>query len=141
MLQVVEKHSVKALYLAPAAIRDMMAHGSEPVLRHDRSSLEARPLPHATMPMCLSWCMHSDQSKCVLVDADKRTLRALFIIFNIIFLRRVMSWWATRTFRSTAAFASSTGYFPHELCAIANAGDNTAPGWPLGATLVEGCVS
>ena len=39
---VVEKYRVKAIYIAPTAIRDMMAHGEEPVKRHDRSSLEVR---------------------------------------------------------------------------------------------------
>jgi acetyl-CoA synthetase len=39
---VVEKYRVKAIYIAPTAIRDMMAHGEAPVRRHDRSSLEVR---------------------------------------------------------------------------------------------------
>ena len=56
-MQVVEKHRVKALYLAPTAIRDMMAHGNEPVLRHDRSSIEVHP--HACAGVRgrgLRWC-------------------------------------------------------------------------------------
>jgi hypothetical protein len=41
-VQIVEKHRVKAIYLAPTAIRDMMAHDDMHVRRHDRSSLEVR---------------------------------------------------------------------------------------------------
>jgi acyl-coenzyme A synthetase/AMP-(fatty) acid ligase len=45
-VQIVEKHRVKAIYLAPTAIRDMMAHDDDYVLRHDRSSLEVCCLLH-----------------------------------------------------------------------------------------------
>ena len=48
-VQVVERQRVKAIYLAPTAIRDMMAHGNEPATRHSRASLEVRtPAMHAT---------------------------------------------------------------------------------------------
>jgi acyl-coenzyme A synthetase/AMP-(fatty) acid ligase len=37
--QIVEKHKCTTLYTAPTAIRALMVHGSEPVKKHDLSSL------------------------------------------------------------------------------------------------------
>jgi hypothetical protein len=73
-VQVVEKHRVKAVYLAPTAIRDMMAHGDEPVRRHDRSSLEVRP-PHACWRVVLSWLpsCYTAPNRCVRASAARMT--------------------------------------------------------------------